>query len=641
MLALLMPSLLKGCPPGCPSPNSPERLPDYLKKEIRLALHENLETSICLVTPEFAKTHKRYNEILESIVLADLQGSPGGENGDVVIPQALPEESRRLRRCAASFMTPFTQEKQDALRGLVLPAFSNSINTLSAMWNGYTNDKRPCVHTLEATWRDSKLIDTYTNKHARELVQTKADTEQEQRLPPIDSLLEKVQNLVATRKVRGKPWNRPRECRTALQELLIKFNRMILSIVQGSLQKLFHPLFHFFDKLVDGPSFLIHVIRADQSYGGYNPMKGRMKPYTQASPHVPAMFQRIVDWLIFDSKWLQSVKGEIPPPVYPTLPPPLRAPNLLATTLVPLPLLRPSLPPLHLVTVPPPAPLLLLLLRRPRRIQFLLRRSRRSLPANLNTTRTPTTCLPSNLFRNLLRQLPLRRNQPANLKILIRMTCHLSNQSRNQPRLLHRRRRQQANLHLQIDPIPTRMKCLPWNQSRNLLHPLRNPPRTSLLPPSSNNVNGKAKLPNSNGPTPTMTGAAAQAKLKALQKDRARLEKEITLMEKSVEQLRGKRRATDKDLFRGEYADHIAGFPGNTRKLVLLLTSQPCEMCVEVAILQLSPLECPPILLKLPLTRPLTSSISPITIRPKSVLLTFIVPVQSSTIPLSTLSTTP
>lgn len=640
MLALLMPSLLKGCPPGCPSPNSPERLPDYLKKEIRLALHENLETSICLVTPEFAKTHKRYNEILESIVLADLQGSPGGENGDVVIPQALPEESRRLRRCAASFMTPFTQEKQDALRGLVLPAFSNSINTLSAMWNGYTNDKRPCVHTLEATWRDSKLIDTYTNKHARELVQTKADTEQEQRLPPIDSLLEKVQNLVATRKVRGKPWNRPRECRTALQELLIKFNRMILSIVQGSLQKLFHPLFHFFDKLVDGPSFLIHVIRADQSYGGYNPMKGRMKPYTQASPHVPAMFQRIVDWLIFDSKWLQSVKGEIPPPVYPTLPPPSSSKSSRNNS-------RTASP------APPVAP--------------------SSASRNGSASRTASPAPTSSTSKNPV-PTPKKQKKPPSKPQYDSDSDDMpplepvSKPSSSTPASKKPASKPQDSDSDDMPPLESVSKPAstpaPKKKAASKPPPPNRPdsdsdempplesvskPSTSSSksssnltpPPSSNNVNGKAKLPNSNGPTPTMTGAAAQAKLKALQKDRARLEKEITLMEKSVEQLRGKRRATDKDLFRGEYADHIAGFPGNTRKLVLLLTSQPCEMCVEVAILQLSPLECPPILLKLPLTRPLTSSISPITIRPKSVLLTFIVPVQSSTIPLSTLSTTP
>ncbi|GAA5960582.1 hypothetical protein JCM3765_005863 [Sporobolomyces pararoseus] len=83
---------------------------------------------------------------------------------------------------------------------------------------------------------------------------------------------------------------------------------------------------------------------------------------------------------------------------------------------------------------------------------------------------------------------------------------------------------------------------------------------TSKPPPlptsNSNSINGKAKTP---GPPPKATtnglAGAAQSKLKDLQREQARIEKEIASMESQVERMRKSRSTLDRAVWSGEYTD--------------------------------------------------------------------------------------
>jgi len=625
LLPFLMPTLQKQCPPGCPSPNNPGKpLESTTNKQVREALLQILENSVRIHSVDFPNHLPRYNEMLESLVLAALQGLPTGlKTDDPTSGDHLCEEGRK-RRIAAMFRPPLPDDVSTALRQLLVPVFGHSLNAIAATWNASTDDQQPCLHTFEATWNQHDLLKVFTDQPTADAVHQLKLTAQEERLPQIDSLLEKVQNLVATRAIRGKPWNRPRECRTALRQLVLDFNRSLLELIHGIMTGTFQFVSRFFE-VIDGPTYLINTIRMDQRLigGGYNPRKGRTRNYG-GNPAVQEQLGLIVSWFFGNEKWHKFVAGQGPPPPLPTLPPSSSA-NASPTHRHPISSRRDtgassSLPGSRTASPAPPA------------APSSSSAARNGSSRTASPVPTPASSTSKNPGPDPKKQKKAPTKPQYDSDSDDMPPLEPVSKPSSTPASKKQASKPQDSDSDDMPPLESVSKPTPTpapaskkkaaskpqpqpDSDSDEMPPLESVSKpsasssksTSNFTPPPNNVNGKAKLPNSNGPTPTMTGAAATAKLKALQKDRARLEKEIAMMEKSVEQLRGKRRATDKDLFRGEYADHIAGFPSATRKLGSPSMSRLRDVLKKRSSLQLFPLECLPILLKLPLTPPHTS----------------------------------
>jgi len=358
--------------------------------------------------------------------------------------------------------------------------------------------------------------------------------------------------------------------------------------------------------------------------GGYNPRKGRTRNYG-GNPAVQEQLGLIVSWFFGNEKWHKFVAGQGPPPPLPTLPPSSSA-NASPTHRHPISSRRDtgassSLPGSRTASPAPPA------------APSSSSAARNGSSRTASPVPTPASSTSKNPGPDPKKQKKAPTKPQYDSDSDDMPPLEPVSKPSSTPASKKQASKPQDSDSDDMPPLESVSKPTPTpapaskkkaaskpqpqpDSDSDEMPPLESVSKpsasssksTSNFTPPPNNVNGKAKLPNSNGPTPTMTGAAATAKLKALQKDRARLEKEIAMMEKSVEQLRGKRRATDKDLFRGEYADHIAGFPSATRKLKSSSTSLPSRCVLKnVLISQLFPLECLPILLKLPLTPPHTS----------------------------------
>lgn len=306
------------CPAACKERAQPAPEQSQSSTIIRQFYLDNCRTQIEVAASDIILGLDRYAHFVDATVLHLIR------NEDSLLDQEAPPQDAMTRMYEAvveAFNKTYPNVDAVNAGGLIGHAatavFIDTLRTVAVRWDLGTQNRPVCLHNLDAI----RQISERDAGHRRDVIKAKRESV-DASLSPIEHLVEQMQNLVATRQVRGNPWNQPRRCRSALNSYRDLVNGSTLKLLIGRIRDRVFPLNPFFALFMDPSTFFVNVHRL-----GYhtNLIPAPLRSPAQASGVSPeskadvrTSLERVAWYLFEDPGWAKFVAREGPRPRLPS-----------------------------------------------------------------------------------------------------------------------------------------------------------------------------------------------------------------------------------------------------------------------------------------------------------------------------------